>query len=189
MALRIEQGPLTELEAYEQVPIGFEVVGRVDLEELKASEGRFIVVRLGVPYLKDYDQDPDSRPSALPRHFQTDNWRLFAAFEADRRVGGAIVAWNSPGCDMLEGRSDLAVVFDLRVAHEARGRAIGRALFSEAAKWAKERGCKELRVETQDVNVGACRFYAAIGCHLHSVELGAYGPDLDEAKLIWSLPL
>jgi hypothetical protein len=44
----------------------------------------------------------------------------------------------------------------------------------------------QLEVETQNNNVAACRFYAAMGCELRSIDRLAY-PDLpDEAQLVWT---
>ena len=55
---------------------------------------------------------------------------------------------------------------------------------------ARRRGCRLLKIETQNVNVAACCFYAAQGCTLGGVNrfayLGAYGAaHPDEVQLIW----
>jgi GNAT superfamily N-acetyltransferase len=60
-------------------------------------------------------------------------------------------------------RSDLAVLWDIRVQPERRGRGVGKALFYASVDWACRRGCRQLKVETQNVNVAACRFYASQG--------------------------
>jgi ribosomal protein S18 acetylase RimI-like enzyme len=86
---------------------------------------------------------------------------------------------------MLEGRDDLAVLWDLRVAPEARGRGVGSALFREVEAWARTRGCRELKVETQNVNVAACRFYAHMGCSLGALNSHAYPEVPDEVQLLW----
>ncbi len=96
-----------------------------------------------------------------------------------------MVAWNTPGVDMLEGRDDLAVVWDLRVAPGARGQGIGAALFRAAEQWAIRRGARLLKVETQNVNVAACRFYASRGCTLGAVNRFAYPSLPEETQLIW----
>jgi GNAT superfamily N-acetyltransferase len=86
---------------------------------------------------------------------------------------------------MLEGRDDLAVLWDIRVSPEARGRGVGAALFRAAERWAKARGCLHLRVETQNINVAACRFYARQGCVLRAVNRHAYAELPDEIQLLW----
>jgi ribosomal protein S18 acetylase RimI-like enzyme len=117
------------------------------------------------------------------------NWGLFLALEAGAQpVGGAILAWNTDGVDMLEGRRDLAVLWDLRVLPERRGQGIGKQLFRHAAAWAQERGCVQMKIETQNTNVPACRFYAACGARLGDIRRFAYRDDppvAHEAQLNW----
>lgn len=86
---------------------------------------------------------------------------------------------------MLENREDLAVLWDLRIAPRARRRGLGAKLFGAASDWATTRGCRWLAIETQNINVPACRFYASQGYVLGSIHRFAY-PDLpDEIQLIW----
>ena len=186
-SVQIIEQTVRDLAAYETVSIAFEVNSRLRLDDLRDSGN--IIVDLIEPWLKDYDASQDDRPTALPRRFDMSNWGILSAFENDVRLGGALISRDTPGCDMLEGRADLAVIFDLRVASAARGKGVGKALFGAAVLWARQRGCSELMVETQDNNVGACRFYAAMGCDIYKIEVGAYGPELDEAKLIWRFRL
>ncbi|MHB8636927.1 MAG: GNAT family N-acetyltransferase [Fimbriimonadaceae bacterium] len=180
----VEQG-IEALAAYETVPISFEIRSRVDLEILRATSGATIAEIPTAARWKDYDAHARDRPTALAARFDMSSWLILSAFDEGGRRGGIIVAHNTPGCDMLDGRRDLAVPFDLRVDPAARGRGIGRTLFAYGVKWAQARGCTELRVETQDVNVAACRFYRAMGCELFSARAQGYGPELDEAMLIW----
>ena len=65
-----------------------------------------------------------------------------------------------------------------------RGRGVGSALFGAAESWAAARGCTELKVETQDINVRACRFYEARGCRLRAIDRATY-PGLDEVQMLW----
>ncbi|MGH9942959.1 MAG: GNAT family N-acetyltransferase [Pyrinomonadaceae bacterium] len=102
-----------------------------------------------------------------------------------RRVGGAVVAFRTPGLDMLEGHIDLAVLWDIRLSPEARGQRVGSALFRVAEAWARARGCQQLKVETQNINVPACRFYARQGCVLMAVSRSAYPGLLSEIQLMW----
>jgi ribosomal protein S18 acetylase RimI-like enzyme len=181
--LEIIHSPLDDLEEYERISIGHWVVSHLDRRALLESS----LVEYPVnPYYKDYDLHEEAKPSETAKQFDTRNWGMLSAFRGGKRIGGAILAWDSPGFDMLAGRIDLAVMTDLRVDAEERGSGIGREIFGHALAWASERGCSELRVETQETNVPACRFYSAMGCRLISIEEGAYGPDIDELKLIWS---
>jgi GNAT superfamily N-acetyltransferase len=141
--------------------------------------------RLEVPTVKDYDADSGEGPAGWAREFDMSRWGVLAARAAGRCVGGAVIAFDTPGVDMLEGRRDLAVLWDLRVAPEARGKGIGSRLFQAAEAWATARGCRQLKIETQNINVPACRFYARQGCVLGAIHRFAY-PDLpDEIGLLW----
>ena len=59
-----------------------------------------------VPWLKDYDVIRGEGPTSWARRFDVTNWGLISAQDPRRRVGGAVVAFNTPGVSMLEGRSD-----------------------------------------------------------------------------------
>jgi GNAT superfamily N-acetyltransferase len=171
---------------YARVPIAFEVRHVLDVKARGGGlRGLGLVERtLDVPYVKDYDA-ADGGPVRWPDRFDLSSWGLFAARSGGRRVGGAAVAFGSDDVDILEGRSDLAVLWDLRAVPEARGRGVGSALFAAAEAWAATRGCRQLKIETQNVNVPACRFYARMGCVLGGIYRFAY-PDLpDEAQLLW----
>ena len=110
---------------------------------------------------------------------------FFSAFTEEHCVGHAAVATDAPSLPMFEGRNDVALLWDIRVVPSARRCGIGSALFDAAIAWAQSRGCRQLEVETQNVNVAACRFYAQQGCVLRAAHPGAY-PDLpDEIQLLW----
>jgi GNAT superfamily N-acetyltransferase len=100
-------------------------------------------------------------------------------------LGGATVAFNTPGLTMLEGRRDLSVLWDIRVAPDARGKGIGSALFEGVEAWAQTQCCRELKVETQNVNVHACDFYARHGCQLRAVHHAAYPELPKEIQVLW----
>ena len=81
---------------------------------------------------------------------------------------------------------DLAGLWDIRVSPEYRGRGVGRALFDRVETCARNRGCTQLKIETQNINVAACRFYARMGATLGKVHLYAYRAEgLDEVELTW----
>ena len=184
--IEIAEGSTKDLEEYARVSIAFDVRSVVDVEETDAPPRFRLTERaLAEPYVKDYDAVPGASPVDLAARFDVTNWAVLVARSEGRRVGGAIVALDTPGVDMLEGRRDLAVLWDLRVAREQRGRGVGTALFRAAESWAASRGCREVKVETQDVNVPACRFYARQGCVLGAVRRHAYPTLSQEVQLLW----
>ena len=141
--------------------------------------------RLAEPYEKDYDRYLAEGPLRWHRQFDTSNWGLLIARAGEVTVGGAVVAWSTPGIHLLEERDDVAALWDIRVRPEDQGRGIGRALFSAAEGWARARGCDLLKVETQNVNLRACQFYLRQGCTLGSFNRFAYPELPDETQLIW----
>jgi GrpB-like predicted nucleotidyltransferase (UPF0157 family)/GNAT superfamily N-acetyltransferase len=138
-----------------------------------------------VPYIKNYDAIAGNQPLEWTRQFDVTNWGLLGAFANGLRIGGAIVAFNTSGVEMLESRQDLAVLWDLRVDPPYRRQGVGSTLFGRVQEWAALRGCRELKIETQNINVPACRFYQAQGCVLREVNTGVYSAFPDEVQLIW----
>lgn len=187
MRVEVSEQPLTSLEEYANVSIAFKVSRVLDVAEQDQSRGQFILTERSpdLPYVKDYDAIDGEQPHQWARRFDVSNWGVFMAQIEGRRVGGAVVAFNTPSLMMLEGRDDLAVLWDIRVSPEARGRGVGSALFRAAEAWAKARGCRQLKVETQNINVAACRFYARQGCTLRAVDHYAYPGLPEEIQLLW----
>lgn len=62
---------------------------------------------------------------------------------------------------------------------------VGAALLRAAEATALHRGARTLRVETQEVNVPACRFYGRQGFHLERAVAGAYVVFPTEMQLLW----
>jgi GNAT superfamily N-acetyltransferase len=185
MAIEVRAEPASTLATYAAVPIAFEV--RERLAVVEAGLGGFVLAleRVTPSYVKDYDADPENHPTAWARRFDVAGWGVLAAYTQTVRVGGAVIVWGTPGVNLLDGRSDLAVLWDVRVAPAHRGRGLGGALFRAAEEWAWARGAAWLKVETQNVNVPACRFYARQGCALGAVHRFAYPELPDETQLLW----
>ena len=135
------------------------------------------------PYVKDYDDD--GGPEAWASRFDLSHWRFFAARVAGERVGGAAVVFRAPDVDMLRGRQDVALLWDIRVAREMRGRGVGASLVAAVEAWSGAHGAEWLEVETQNVNVPACRFYERMGFVLREVHPHAYASLPDEIQLLW----
>ena len=166
------------------VPIAFEVTSVLSAQNSTDRSSVLTERHLDSAYVKDYDAIGD-RPLDWSARFDTSQWVLFVARAEGRSIGGAAVAFGTPGLHMLEDRNDLAVLWDIRVAAASRGQGVGRALFEAAEAWAFTRGCREFKVETQNVNVPACRFYAALGCQLRVVREDAYPACPGEAQFLW----
>lgn len=185
MDLDLIEEPISALGDQAGVSIAFRVDRVLDVVDAGLSGVTLRERALDAPYVKDYDAIDGEGPKRWAERFDVSNWGLIGAYAAGERVGGAVVAFDTPNVDMLEGRADLAVLWDIRVAPDRRGQGVGTLLFSAAGSWARERGCRWLKVETQNVNVGACRFYAGLGCELGAVNRFAYPNLPDEVQMLW----
>jgi GNAT superfamily N-acetyltransferase len=172
--IELTEDPIAALADHARVSIAFDVDRVIEIE---VHNNDFVLSerRLDVSYRKDYDEIPGEGPASWAKRFNLSNWGLIGARLDGRRVGGAVIAFNT----------DPAVLWDIRVAPELRQRGIGSALFRAAEAWAAARGCRRLEVETQNVNVAACRFYARRGCALREVKHFTYPALPGEIQMIW----
>ena len=187
MHFEIREESVSSLGAVARLAISFLVESQLTIEAVDGGL-RGITLRESVvadPYVKDYDALPGANLMESTAAWDTSNWGLISAFYEERRIGGAVIAYATPNLDMLEGRGDLAVLWDLRLDPEFRRMGAGKALFAASEVWARERGCRLLKVETQNINVPACRFYAAQGCVLGSINRFAYPDHPQETQLNW----
>ena len=193
MGVDIRQIGVDGLKQYSEISIEFTVESVLRVEEIDGGLGGLLLKDEGLEeqYVKDYDMlAQEERPTRWPERFDVSNWAFFMAFDGERPVGGAVVAYRSPKMNMLEGRSDLAVLWDLRVHPGRRREGIGTKLFQHAAEWARQRNCTQFKIETQNNNVGACKFYARQGRHLGGIVRHAYPePVAHETMLLWHLNL
>lgn len=159
----------------------FDVVGAPDLP------GRALLVPriIDPPYLKDYDAPPAVAPSRWCDEFDLSNWGFLSAQLTGTAVGRAAIAWRTPDVDLSEGRADVAVLWDLRVHPGHHRHGIGKALFAAVEEWARSHGARTLKVETQNINAPACRFYEAQGCVLRAFRHHAYPELPHEVQLLW----
>ena len=103
----------------------------------------------------------------------------------DHCVGGVTVAYDTPGLDIFEGRSDLAVIWDITdSAGEASARRWHIAVQGGRGLGGRE-GLSGTKVETQNINLVACRFYERQGCVLRAAHRGVYRECPDEVQLLW----
>jgi GNAT superfamily N-acetyltransferase len=191
MILQIESIGAEDFALYDAIPNHFEVRTVFQVVAPDSGLGGLQLIEQPVePYLKTYDNDG---PTAWAQAFDLQTWGIFVAFDDGVPVGGAVVALNAQvyPLDHFQ-RKDLAVLWDIRVHPNARGRGIGARLFRHTADWARGQGYGQLGLETQSINVPACRFYAKQGCTLGAIHRYGYAgvPDVaHEAMLLWYLDL
>jgi len=187
MTVVLTEEPMASLSEYARIPIIFTVDRILDVASRDDGRGGFALSErdLEVPYEKDYDAIAGDGPLQWGSRFDLSRWALFTARFANRIVGAAVVAFDTPGLTMLEGRRDLAVLWDIRVAPDARRQGVGSALFQKVEAWAQLHGCQQVKIETQNTNVGACRFYERQGCRLQAIHRAAYPELPEEIQLLW----
>lgn len=179
------------LSEYSRVPMSF--YGNTILKVKSPDNGfdGFILEEKAVePFSKDYDLL--NSPLSWPQKFDVSNWKFYLAISEDKSVGGATLVVNSEEIHMLEGKKDLACLWDIRVHPDWRNKGLGRALFQRVARDAGESGFIWLKIETQNNNVSANKFYKKQGCQLSQIHLHAYYdvPECrDEIMLVWYMDL
>jgi GNAT superfamily N-acetyltransferase len=187
MDIQQEAVSVTALQEYAAVSIAFLVDRILQVTVADGGLGGLWLTETAVadPYVKDNDTPEGARPMRWPERFDTANWGLICGRRDASMVGGAVIAFNSPDVRMLGGRDDIAVLWDIRVSPGERRAGLGSALFQAAADWAVARGCGWLKIETQNINVAACRFYRKMGCTLGAIDRFAYPELPDEVQLLW----
>jgi GNAT superfamily N-acetyltransferase len=180
------EGP-DALDAYASIPISYRIVEILD-QDVPSSPDSLLPYAsrtIDASIVKDYDAQPGNHPLDWPARFDVRGWGFLAAYSGDERVGGAVIVAGCPDIDMLEGRVDLALLWDIRVAPAARNQGVGTLLLAAAESWARARSAYVLKVETQNTNVSACRFYASHGFTLRAVNRGTYAQLPDEVQFLW----
>lgn len=186
MEITLVDEALDSIERLTDISIAFDVSRVFDVEKSDVA-GHYALIERAVDktFIKDYDSIPGNSPRDWIAQFDFSNWGLIGAYAGGACAGTALIAHDTDGVTMLEGRKDLAVLWDLRVDPRRRRIGIGSALFLAAEEWAAARGCTQLKIETQNINVPACRFYRMQGCRLGGIDRSAYPAFPDEIQLLW----
>ena len=194
MSIEIQEIGVDLFPLYDAIPNWFRVesVLRVELVDGGLGGFRLTEEKVAEPFIKNYNKGDDN-PTGWAVSYDLSKWGIFLARDGDRPVGGAAVAADAPvyPLDRFQ-RRDLAVLWDIRVHPDERGCGIGAELFKHAVEWSRRKGYGQLGMETQNVNVPACRFYAKQGCELGTIHRYGYAgcPDVaHEVMLLWYLDL
>ena len=178
---------------YDQIPMRVNVESYYRIEKHNRGLGGFALVETPVdyPYIKDFCVGDDESVERWKR-WGISNWAFFMAFDGERPVGAAAVASRSEKANMLSGRYDLAVLWDIRVDDDYKGQGVGQRLFDMAIAWSRSQGLVQMKIECQNNNVPACNFYHKQGAVLAAIDEYAYYNEPEyrhEAQFIWMLDL
>jgi streptothricin acetyltransferase len=92
---------------------------------------------------------------------------------------------------VTQGWNNYAIIEDITVDAPHRGSGVARLMMDAAVEWARGAALAGVRLETQSVNVAACRFYERYGFLLGGHDRYLYRglhPDSREIALFWYLP-
>ena len=183
MQIAVHEETMAAMQAYARVSTAFRVERRLVLSADPSAPSGVSLSEDSVvaPFVKDYDVLPGNHPTEWARRLDTARWRVFAALVGDAQVGGAILILPKDDA----GVQIVAELWDLRVSPAWRRRGVARALWATVEAAALAAGARALRIETQQINVAACRLYDAQGCVLARVDAEAYPEWPDEVALHW----
>ncbi len=123
------------------------------LVQLDGSNGTPLTVEEGIRILRKMANYPD--------------YGVYVAENVDGRMVGALALMVM---DNLAHRgAPSAIVEDVCVDLDSRGRGVGRAMMEFAMKHAKERGCYKLSLSSNSERTGAHDFYRSLGFSQHGV--------------------
>ncbi len=114
------------------------------------------------------------------------------AFDNELPIGVVTVVSKTENVNLFDDRDDISVLWDIRVDDRYKKQGVGTKLFTMAVEWSKSKGLKQMKIECQNNNVQACKFYNKQGAVLSKIDEYAYYEDIedrDEVQLIWYLYL
>lgn len=178
-------------ELYDLVSMNVDVQSEYRVTRIDNGLGGFLLEETPVePYIKDlsvYERALD-----YEKQFDISNWRFYMAFDGETPVGAMTIAGRTDGLNMLFGRNDACVLWDIRVSDDYKHHGIGQKLLNMGVSGAKADGYCQMIIECQNNNVPACNFYKKQGALLSKVDMYAYylEPDIkDEIQMVWYLDL
>ena len=180
----IDKSQLTE---YDKIPFYYDTTKRYELKKIDDGTLGICFQLIDVP---KFHKDFEVKTEKWGKMFDLTNWKFFVAYNQDHKIiAGCAIATKTENCRMLEGRDDLALLWDLRVANEYKHQGIGQTLFDMAKQYAKENGFKQFKVECQNTNPAAVNFYHKQGMKLCAINEYAYPEYPDEVQMLWYLDL
>ena len=176
---------------YDQVSQNVDVRSEFRVTRIDNGLGGLVFEEVPVtPFVKDLSKY--ERAMEYEKMFDVSNWRFFMAFDGEIPVGAMTVAGTTEGMDMLGGRTDACVLWDIRVADDYKHKGIGQKMLDLGIAAARADGYRLMIIECQNNNATACKFYRKQGARLSKIDMNAYDsePDIaDEVQFVWHLDL
>ena len=178
-------------ELYDKVSMNVNVHSEYKVKRINNGLGGFVFEEVSVePYIKDLSIY--ERATEYEKEFDITNWRFYMAFDDNIPVGAMTVAGKTEGLNMLYGRDDACVLWDIRVADAHKHNGIGQKLMDMGILNARTDGYHQMIIECQNNNVPACKFYQKQGAVLSKIDMYAYylEPEVrNEIQFIWYLDI
>lgn len=184
--IKYEELDFSKLDTYETIDFRFTTDKIYQLNKINNGLGGILLEEKNV---KQFTKDFGKQISEWTKKVSKVNWKMYVAKDNDKLVGGCIIATKTKDVHMLEGRDDLAVLFDIRVIEEYKSQGIGYHLFNLAKYWSKKNGFRQLKIECQSSNYNAVNFYHRQGAILCSIKEFEYADYPNEVQLLWYLNL
>lgn len=151
---------------------GFNVFGRI-IPTYENNVWTYTEEIFSIPYLKKYEDDE------IDISYVEDKEKAVFFYYVDHNCVGKIKLrsnWNGYG-----------LIEDIAVGTAYRKNGVGTALINRAMEWAKVNNMCGLMLETQDINVSACNFYAKNNFVIGAVDTMLYSnfPSANEIAIFW----
>ena len=181
----------SHFEKYDSIPMIVNVKSILSLEKIENGLGGILLKETPI---EQYQKDLSiyEKATEYVEKFDITNWIFFMAFDDELPIGAVTIASKTKDVIMLDGRDDISVLWDIRVDDRYKQQGIGTKLFNMAVGWSKMKGFNQMKIECQNNNVPACRFYHKHGALLGKIDQYAYYNDInvrDEVQFIWYLNL
>lgn len=178
-------------EIYDTISMNVDVRTVYKINRIDNGLGGFNFEEVEVkPYIKDLSMY--ERATEYESNFDITNWRFYMAFDDEKPIGAMTIAGATPDLNMLSGRDDACILWDIRVIDEYKHQGVGQKLLDMGIEKAKADGYKQMIIECQNNNVAACKFYHKQGALLSKIDMYAYYHETDckdETQFVWYLNL
>jgi ribosomal protein S18 acetylase RimI-like enzyme len=185
--IKYEELDIKDINQYDSITSSYSTTKKYEIKKINRGLGGFEINLVSVPL---YEKTFDGNSKKWLEYFDDlSNWKIYVAKDNDKLIGGCVVASKTKECNMLEGRDDLAVLWDIRVSEGYKHQGIGQHLFDMAINYCKENNFKQLKIECQNTNTAAVNFYHKQGAKLCAINEYAYSDYPNETQLLWYIDL
>ena len=111
---------------YDTIPMNVDVRTEYQMKRIDNRLGLIFEEVQVAPYRKDLSVY--ERAVEYEEKFDIANWYFYMAFDEDKPIGAMTIAGRTPDLNMLSGRDDACVLWDIRVADNYKHQGIGQRL-------------------------------------------------------------